>query len=317
MRVAKFQSLFIALLMFAGAADVPLTALGQARPPLNAQAVIDNKQPVKLGPGPYRKLAPGVEQVIMPQIEGSERFSRHDIIEILTADPNFAEREYRLKDKNGNPKEPPVKSVSPAKNVRFQHDVWCLQFSFKPLRFREVDVPDSLGKMVRKQIWYMVYHVTNTGDKPVLFTPQFQLYSLRTKKIYPDRIIPVAIPEIRKREDPNRPLLNTVEMTREIPPAALGPEGDVWGVVTWEDIDPTTDKFSIVIRGLTNAYIWEDVAAGEPGAYKAGDPYGTGRTIKYKALELNFWRPSDVYHEHEDEIKFGTPGDVDYRWVFR
>src|SRR4051812_35733047 len=106
MRVAKCCQLSVALLMFAGLLASPLTAWGQARPALNAQAAIDNNQPVKLGPGPFRKLAPGVEQVILPQIEGSERFSRHDIIEILAADPNFAEREYRLKDKDGNPKEP-------------------------------------------------------------------------------------------------------------------------------------------------------------------------------------------------------------------
>ena len=255
--------------------------------------------------------------MILPQIEGNERFSRHDVVEILAVDPAYAEREYTLKDKDGNPKPTVYKATSPAKSVRFEHDVWCLKFSFKPLRFREIDEPDSLGRMQRKQVWYMVYHVTNTTDKPVLFTPQFQLESLRTKKVYPDRIIPVAIPEIRRREDPNRPLLNTVEMTREIPPAAAGSEGDLWGVVTWEDIDPTTDRFSIFVRGLSNSYTWEDKPAGEPGAYKAGDPYGTGRTLQYKVLQLNFWRPSDVYHEHEDEIRFGMPGDVDYRWIYR
>src|SRR5262245_1739918 len=94
----------VALVVVCGVmAVVPANIQAQARPPLTAQAAIDN-QPVKLGPGPFRKLAPGVEQVILPQIDGNEQSSRHDIIEILAVDPKFGEREYQLKDKDGNPK---------------------------------------------------------------------------------------------------------------------------------------------------------------------------------------------------------------------
>ncbi len=84
-------------------------------------------------------------------------------------------------------------------------------------------------------------------------------------KVYPDRVIPVAIGPIRMREDRTRPLLNTAEMCREI---AVGET--VWGVATWEHLDPQIKQFSVYVQGLTNAYRWKD----EPGEYKAGDPLG-------------------------------------------
>ena len=67
------------------------------------------------------------------------------------------------------------------------------------------------------------------------------------------------------------------------------------------------------VFGLTNAYKFRD----EPGEYKPGDPVLKGRKIYRKTLELNFWRPGDRYFEREEEIRFGIPDGVDYRWVYR
>ncbi len=36
-----------------------------------------------------------------------------------------------------------------------------------------------------------------------------------------------------------------------------------------------------------------------------------------KTLKINFWRPGDEYMEHEMELKYGVPGEVDYQWVYR
>jgi hypothetical protein len=91
-------------------------------------------------------------------------------------------------------------------------------------------------------------------------------------------------------------------------------EGEtLWGVATWEDIDPKIVRFSVYVSGLTNAYQWKD----EPGGYKPGDPILTGRTLYRKTLKLNFWRPADEYFEHEEEIRYGIPGELDYQWVYR
>jgi len=233
-------------------------------------------------------------KAIDPERQLAESFSRHDVIEVLTADPSYAERDWS-KDK------------SPARGTVFRRDVWALEFAFKPVRFVHVDVPTPDGRLTPKLVWYLVYSIKNTSDKPVPFVPRIVLVSRDTGKVYPDRLIPLAVPLIRKREDPNRPLKNTVEITGKISPTPKGQEANIWGVATWEDIDPTTDYFSIYVQGLTNAYLWED----PPGAFKKGDLPGTGREFYPKTLVLNFWRPSDKEEEHEDEIRYEK-----YAWQY-
>ena len=57
--------------------------------------------------------------------------------------------------------------------------------------------------------------------------------------------------------------------------------------------------------------------ADDLASFKVGHPPATGRKFLQKTLQINFWRPSDHYHEHEGEIRYGIPGEVDYRWVYR
>ncbi len=254
--------------------------------------------------GPHRKLAPGVLKTIDPARRLDESFSRHDVVELLAVDPTF----------------------DWAKDVAFRHDVWALDFRFKPMRMVWVDIPQASGRMQRKLIWYMVYSVTNPGkimhpvpaadgtykveyvSRPVRFLPEFLLASPEFNKVYPDRVIPVAVGPIQLREDRTRRFYTSVAMCREI---AVGET--LWGVATWEDVDPRIDRFSVYAKGLTNAYRWRD----SQGTYKKGDPVGTGRRLLRKTLKLNFWRPGDEYFEDEKEIRYGIPGEVDYEWVYR
>ncbi len=159
---------------------------------------------------PYRQLAPGVLISINPMQKLEESVSRHDVVELLAVDPKF----------------------DWAKDIAFRHDVWVLKFQFKPMRVIWVDVPERSGKMQRKPIWYMVYVVTNLGkvvhpvedvklpyetaepkqlfevksvDRPVRFVPEFLLEGHQHMKpeegftkVYPDRVIPVAMAPIRR-----------------------------------------------------------------------------------------------------------------------
>jgi len=240
-------------------------------------------------PPKYRKLAPGVMTTIDPKshLQVDESFSRHDLVDILSSDPNFAERPWS-------------QGKSPARQTVFRRDIWALEFSFKPVRFVHVDVPTPDGRMEEKLVWYMVYSIKNNTNKPVNFFPEFVLYTKDSHKVYPSRMIPLAVPLIRKREDQNRPLLNTAEIAGKIMPVPKGEETSVWGVVTWEDIDPSTDFFAIYIQGLTNAFEWTD----PPGVFQKGDPSGKGREFYYKTLIMDFWRPSDKIEEREEEIRF-------------
>ena len=270
---------------------------------------------------PYRRLAPGVVEDIYPDRKQDESFSVHDVVELLAVDNNF----------------------DWAKEATFRHDVWALDFKFKPVRMMRVDVPQANGKMQRKLIWYMVYSVTNPGktmhpveqadgtyqvesvDEPIRFIPVFSMEvhrrldqnspeDVQFKKVYVDRLIPVALGPIRMREDRNRPFLNTTEISEH--KIAVGKT--VWGIVTWEDIDPLTKWFSIYVEGLTNAYRWKDA----PGEFTGNDfgkteGIGKGRRLERKILKLNFWRPGDEYSPNEKQIRYGAPDKVDYEWIYR
>jgi hypothetical protein len=293
--------------------------------------------------GGFRKLVPGVMTTIPADQQEGETTARHDIVEILQGaiasdlswTPNTLPTTAQLK--------------SMAKDTDFRRNIWCLEFSFKPLRMVSVDVPQPDGTMARKNIWYLVYKVTNRGshlapsvqtdgtvkidrvdhavvNDKVGFMPLFSLESGDRKTAYLDRLIPLAIPAIQQREDPNRKLLNSVEIS-STPIAVTTPTEDnsVWGVATWEDVDPRLNFFSIYVEGLTNAYRWED----PPGKFKPGDPPGTGRKFAYKVLKLNFWRPGDEFIVNEQEVSYGMPdlpgvlekyksdAKVDYEWVYR
>ena len=260
---------------------------------------------------PYRKLAPGVLETVPPVRQLEETVTRHDVTELIAVDAKF----------------------NWAQDVPFRHNVWMLNFEFKPVRMIWVDVPGNEGRMQRKLIWYMVYSVTNPGkvmhpiedadktytveaiDTPVRFIPLFSIEAHNRlqdetdgfTKVYNDKYIPVALGAIRAREDRYRQFRSTVEMPRtEI---AVGET--VWGIATWEDIDPRIVWFSVYVEGLTNAYRWKDDAA-----KFAADGKGY-RSMFRKVLKLNFWRPGDEYSLKENQIRLGVPGQHEYEWVWR
>jgi hypothetical protein len=74
--------------------------------------------------------------------------------------------------------------------------IWNLEFSFKPMRMIQVDVPQASGRMQRKLVWYMVYRVRNLGNH---LTPK--------GLITPEKI---AATEVR---DPNEEVLALVNPT--------------------------------------------------------------------------------------------------------
>jgi hypothetical protein len=286
------------------------------------------------------QFAPGVLTTIPPQLDPADTVSVHDIVE-LRADLGL-ERTPKLLSETRT-------LFEMAKDTEFRRDIWCLEFSFKPLRMMEVDIPQPSGKMQRKLVWYMVYRVRNTGAGlapkrnddgtfttveqsmgPQRFIPQFVLSSLdrnrqgeRINKSYLDRIMPTAVEAIKQRELPNGELLNNVQISEKLlEPEAGRTVGGLWSVATWEDVDPSIDFFAIYVSGLTNAYKWDD-----PTNFKLGSEPGMGRSFERKVLQLNFWRPGDSYDENETEIRFGsapgmaenygTPEGIAYKWLFR
>ncbi len=289
------------------------------------------------------RLGPGVLTIIPPRPENGEAFSGpRELIEITARIPNLDWTP------NYTPKAETLLEMARTVTIR-RNKVWNLEFAFKPLRMVWVDVPQPNGVMERKLIWYMVYRLTNRGrhlssvkkepegvfetgyvDHSQRFFGSFVLHSPEFGKSYLDRVIPSAMPLIKRRQDARIQLLDSVQISRVAIPVSRGPiDTSVWGVVTWENVDPRIDFLSVYIQGLTNAYQWTD-----PDDYQGTDPPGAGRKITRKTLQLNFWRPGDSVKEHEEEIRYGIPAEgetdlarllkiydvperVDYRWIYR
>ncbi len=135
------------------------------------------------------------------------------------------------------------------------------------------------------------------------FFPHFVLESKEFDKAYLDRVIPAAMQPILDREFPAQSRSEGFVLHDSLTISAVDINFDegAWGLVTWEDVDPRIDYFSVYVQGLTNAYKFTDA----PGGFKAGDSPGTGRTFVKKTLQLNFWRPGDTVEQKEEEINYG------------
>jgi hypothetical protein len=132
-----------------------------------------------------RPLAPGILTTIPPSFEPSDTVSTHDLVEIranqqLKWKPEFLAESDTL--------------FGLASNIKFRREVWCLEFSFKPLRMVELNV-DGQSKLV----WYLVYRVRNTGQvlKPV--EGEGGVYSTTFAKGGPVRFLPKFILESNDR----------------------------------------------------------------------------------------------------------------------
>ena len=189
-----------------------------------------------------------------------------------------------------------VQMVDTALLPRDKEGIWVLDFSFKPVRMRTVDIP---GKG-RRIIHYLYYRVANHTGKPRMFAPQFSLVT-DTGKRYEDTVLPQAVEVIQAREDPSIRLLGAVGVMGYIPNSTKeGIDDCVYGVAVWEGIDPKADRFNVYVRGLSDGY--KEVAP------PSGKPFA-----QYKTLRIDFIRRGDERHIDEKEILLNEPP---YEWVY-
>ncbi len=292
------------------------------------------------------QFASGVVTVIPPAPHPEETFDGPQTLQaLLDAHPEiqFGGETHPNGEPHFDPRSRTL--VEMAKQVILRREIFCFEFSFKPLRQIYIDVPRPDGRMQRKLVWYMVYRVRYRGGdlRPApdtvagvqiykrvesvhydsrRFFPMLALRDNVTGKAYKDRILPTAEQKIKVREQISAPLHNSVEISKvKIPytsdPAAPG----VWGVATWDDVDPNLDFVSVEVYGLTNAF--------------QQDGEGDDAPYRRKALQLNFYRPGDTIAQTEDLIRFGVPAfqdeteqqyvlkqygldeRLDYQWIFR
>jgi hypothetical protein len=320
-----------------------LTTSAEAQSPANNEAATTKKDPSTTE---ETRFAPGVVTVIPPAPEPDETFAGPQTLQsLLDAHPEIQFGGETHPD--GTPHFDPRSRtlVEMAKQVILRREIYAFEFAFKPLRHVYIDVPRSDGRMQRKLIWYMVYRVRYRGGDlrpsadiiagvPIYkrveqvhyqsrrFFPMLVLRNHNTGKAYVDRILPSAADKIKVREQITASLYNSVEITNvKIPYSGDSAAGGVWGVATWEDVDPDIDFFSVEISGLTNAF--QQDGEGDEAPYRR------------KVLQLNFYRPGDKVAQTDDRIRFGVPAyenkseqqyilkqygleeRLDYRWLFR
>ncbi|QDS94906.1 hypothetical protein FF011L_36890 [Roseimaritima multifibrata] len=291
-------------------------------------------------------FAPGTVTIIPPQPTAEETFTGPIALrDFIDAHPEIAWKAPEFKD--GRPYSDPRTRTLPemARQVILRREVYSLEFAFKPLRQIYADVPQPDGRMKRKLIWYMVFRVRYLGGdlraaedsssntpygrieavsyKSRRFLPLIVLSNHVTGKEYLDRILPAVKDVIATREKITAPLYNTVEISSQPIKLATDPSSPgVWGLATWEDVDPEIDFFSVYVSGLTNAF-------------KREESKDNKVTLLKKTLQLNFYRPGDTMRQTDDEIRFGIPAfsnakeqkeildeygltkRLDYQWVYR
>ncbi|MDX2036424.1 MAG: hypothetical protein SFX72_07215 [Isosphaeraceae bacterium] len=182
---------------------------------------------------------------------------------------------------------------------RDKQGIWVLDFAFKPVRLVTVDVP---GKG-RRQLHYMYYQVINKTGKPRMFVPQFTIVTDNGKR-FEDTVNPQGVKLIQAREDPSIPLLGAVEVVGMIPASEKqGVDDAVFGVAVWENVDPTADRFSVYVRGLSDGY--QVVPPPEGSTDKP--------TSKFKTLRIDFIRRGDQFDLKEREIQLLDPA---HEWIY-
>lgn len=161
-----------------------------------------------------------------------------------------------------------------------QSNLWVLEVQFKTLRQVRLLLPDpKTGEERDEIIVYLVYKIANRGIgetkeesdtkptnsfdaevTPTQFVPELTLITQDgPNKIYADSLIPAAEKMILKREQKLLPagafLKNSVKIEGAIPEESPpGAEKALYGVATWRGIDPTADRFSIMLAGFSNGY---------------------------------------------------------------
>ncbi len=292
---------------------------------------------------PPRKLADGVMTVVPPDEDFSDTISGVFDLEFVSKNPDLAWVAPDFPDSKPFFSSPAETLLEKSKKITFRHEVWSLEFSFKPVRLIEVDLPLPSGETERKVCWYMVYSVRYPGkdmapvvdqesDIPsrpgrirfesVRFLPRFQLVSKERNFSQDPQILPVAKAAIEAKERVGRPLLDHVEISKYDIPVSDDKNQALWGVVIWTNVDPRVDFFAVDVRGLSNAF---KVRVDSEGKTQ----------FDRKTLRIYHWRAGDAIDEGKDRIRLGIPAfedpervsyylkqynlpeRLDYQWIYR
>jgi hypothetical protein len=214
---------------------------------------------------------------------------------------------------------PNEREVKTAPSKAGKSDVWTLDFRFKDPRIAKMNIPGRGTRIV----WYMWYQVINRSEKPVKFSPVFDLVTHENPAVYQDETpsLPSVVAAIRKIEDPSGYLdiKDPLEMAKEPIPISKAPEEAfpraITSVAVWDaspadlknrdpnkrDLSDST-QFSIFVRNLSNGVVSVDPPAP-----------GLPPLTREKTLQLRFRRTGDRYSTDSRDMLFVSPAEWTYR----
>ena len=276
-------------------------------------------------PGKPRVLAPGVLKQIPIDLNPRDMFSiPRPLPGLLNAN------EFTPKSISSN-----ETLFGQSRRVMLLRDnVWQYEFAFTGLRQANLKIPTSDGRLINRNVWYMVYRIRDTGKtmtfEQVKLHPEFDHIKnelRRDKPIAADakKFLPRfslegwVVSNAANRTKNNR--YAKVTYRDEIAPAILA------------QIQRREDKFQRLLDshqmsqakiptaknasdpGLWGVAIWTDVdpridyvsvyVKGLTNAYRLGSDFDD--PTRLKTLQLNFWRPGDQVEEDDDYVDFGIP----------
>ena len=265
-----------------------------------------------------------VTEVGGQEIKGPEPRSMEDVLNSVAdkPDPN-----RRVRD---------AYELSPEDMPLVVQDRWSLNLT--DFRFDRPQYITEDRILKAKKWWGFTFSITNTTPKTRRITPTF--VAMTNKGVF-NYSVGGFVPERRLADSLLRPLgdspdledkelLNAQVSPLESQTHVMGyafdpakgawkidPQGNFepgqtrWGAALWSNFSDDFTELKIVVRGLTNAYRYDDKLN-----YDDKDTEDHPHRIKEtRALVLSFTRNADEFHAYSSELKFGEKR-WEYLWAW-
>jgi hypothetical protein len=183
---------------------------------------------------------------------------------------------------------------------------WQFKFEHGTPKRVVVDVPGTSHPMA---YWYLTYTVTNPGDKPQEFVPQFDMLSEDGKVVHSDRAIPPEVFHQIKVREGIKLLINFHQIEGPLNP---GDDEAKDGVAIWPEPMVRMGTFSIFAGGLSGEFTEIKDVDGKPVINKDPNTGLETRMVVRKTLQL-------TYHVIGDQVRPGPDEDhpKSDEWIMR
>lgn len=183
---------------------------------------------------------------------------------------------------------------------------WEFAFKFEDPKRIEVRLP---GQERPEVYWYMLYTVTNTGERSQHFFPIFQLHTQNFQVIDTDKgIHPLVFAAIRERHRQLYPYL--VEPEKAIGDLLVGDDHARESVAIWRQVDLSNGSFAVYVAGLSGETRFLHNPAFDPS-----QPESSGNPKNFvlrKTLEIRYNLPGSPSARPQT-----TPERRVTRWIMR